>query len=220
MPSSSLSSLYNAPLLSQCSQIQKAMSLSRTMRERFEPKTYISNKLAVGLCSVGRVEEAVELLNEINQNSCEKPEILYIYRCHRWKIYADFISHANLLHGLLKWNAIKMGLQIYDQMSRIEFEPCLCRLSLCKEISEVDVERLMEKALSIPRAIIENGHPPKRMTYNTVIKVLCTKGRIDDGANECDETHVRQTSPKGRVPYQQPAEILVKETEFCEASTI
>ncbi|KAL4203702.1 hypothetical protein AMTRI_Chr01g129280 [Amborella trichopoda] len=237
--------------------IQKTMNLSQTMREMFETKTYISNKLTVGLFSVGRVEEAVELLNEINQNSCIKPTpIAYntlLNGCSKEgraferfnllqemidrKVDPDFISHPNLLHGLLKWNEIKMGLQIYDQTSRIEFEPCertfnklaqgLCRPSLWKEIPAIDVEkeRLMEKALSILRAIIESGHPPKRMTYNPVIKVFCTMGRVDD-ANECDETYITQTSPtlcncieEGCVPYQQPAKILVKETEFCEIST-
>ncbi|XP_006842489.2 pentatricopeptide repeat-containing protein At1g06710, mitochondrial [Amborella trichopoda] len=254
---------------------------------------------ASGIFSVGRVEEAVELLSEINQNSCEKPDI-YTYTgamdglckvgrsdearelleeaihsgikpnpiaynalfngyCKEGRalegfsllqemfdreIEPDFISYATLLHGLLKWNEIEMGLQIYDRMSRIGFKPCertlnklargLCRVSLCKEISLGDVERVfrsirelgyvpsphtyclmihslstrgeMEKALSILTEMIENGHPPKRMTYNTLIKGLCSKGRVDDAMDVLKLMFERETSPS-KAAYN----ILIRE---------
>ncbi|KAL4187286.1 hypothetical protein AMTRI_Chr09g18230 [Amborella trichopoda] len=148
------------------------------------------------------------------------------------KIKPDFISYATLPYGLLKWNKIKMGLQFYDRMARPREKTLnklargLCRLSLCKEISLVDVETVFRRI----------GELAYRMTYNTVIKKLRSKGRVDDAMGVMKLMLERQTSPKfnqlgrvfdagkvyaialkgGIVPCQQPAEILVMETDFVK----
>ncbi|GJS34374.1 pentatricopeptide repeat-containing protein [Tanacetum coccineum] len=177
--------------------------------------TYTYGTLINGLCRLGKISEANELLKEMeakvllqmctpialldglckNGSSSEAIELLEVMISKRHK--PNMVIYSTLLHGLCKEKNLRDGLKIFGMMKLQGLKP---DAGLCWKIIDLfcNGHKFQEAANFLDEMVFE-GIPIKRVTWslhvkihNTVVRGLCNANdsnlMVSDGCTPGEDT--------------------------------
>ncbi|XP_041026633.1 pentatricopeptide repeat-containing protein At5g46100 isoform X2 [Juglans microcarpa x Juglans regia] len=158
--------------------MEAAFRIFREMPNRgCTPDSYTYGTLINGLCRVGKIGEAKELLKEMETKGC----------------LPSVVTYTSLIHGLCQSGNLDEAVGLLEEMKIREIEPNVFTYSalmdgLCKGGRSSQAMELLEMMIS-------KRHRPNMITYSTLIHGLCKDGKLREALEILDRMKLHGLKP-------------------------
>ncbi|KAL2475320.1 Pentatricopeptide repeat-containing protein [Abeliophyllum distichum] len=164
----------------------------------YTPDSYTYGTLINGLCRVGRIREAKELLIEMEANDCSPTVVTY----------------SLLIHALCQSNYLDEAFELLKKMKSKGIEPNVYTYSslmdgLCKNGHSSQAKELFER-------MIQKRQVPNTIIYSSLIHGLCRDGKLNDAVEILDRMKVQGLKPDAGL-YSKVINGFCEINKFLEA---
>lgn len=180
--------------------------LNEALEMEMAPSVVTFNTLFTGYCKEGRPLEGIRLLKNMRERNCMPDYISYttlLYGLLKWgkakaalRIYremtgADFELEERMMNTMLRavcrrsWKEevlLKDAHQLFEEMKNggCAIYPNTYGLV----IQTLCVSKEIDKGLMLLNEMVGIGYfPPRMITFNSVIRALCSEGRVDEAVS-------------------------------------
>ncbi|KAK7271425.1 hypothetical protein RJT34_27311 [Clitoria ternatea] len=159
---------------------------------RFPPNSKMYTVLIYGWCKLGKLDTARKFLNEMKERRLEPNVVTY-------NVLLNGVCRRVSLHPDERFErTIRNAEKVFDEMRSSGIEPDVTSFSIVLHVySRAHKPQLCLDKLSLMK---EKGICTNVVTYTSVIKCLCSCGRLEDGEALLDEMVRNGVSP-GAATY-------------------
>jgi pentatricopeptide repeat protein len=152
-----------------------------------------------GLCKLGQISQAKELLDEMEEKG----------------LSPSVVSYTSLIHGLCQSNNLDGAIELLEEMIRNGIEPNVFTYSslmdgLCKCGQSSQAMELLE-------VMVRRRHSPNMVTYSTLIDGLCKEGKHREAVEILDRMRLQGLKPNSGM-YGRIISGLCAESSYQEAA--
>jgi len=143
--------------------VPDVVSVTKVLDSLQKKKKKKKKKVLELLCNVGRVTEAVEILERLESKGG----------------VVDIVAYNTLIKGFCRLGKMKVRYSFLMEMERKGYLPNIDTYNIL--ISGFCEYRMLDLALDLFKEMKTNGINWIFVTYDTLIKALCLGGRMEDG---------------------------------------
>ncbi|XLR11451.1 hypothetical protein S83_039389 [Arachis hypogaea] len=183
--------------------VQALVMLEKSFAMDFVPDIVSVTKVVEGLCKAGRVTEAAEVLDRVE---CMGASL-------------DVVAYNTLIKGFCGVGKVKVGIHFLKQMESRGCLECLPNVDTYNIlISGFCYSGMLDLALDLFNDMKTDGIKWNFATFDTIIRGLCSKGRIDEGFSILELMEESKEGSRGHIsPYNSIIYGLFKQNRFDEA---
>jgi pentatricopeptide repeat protein len=165
-----------------------------------------------GLCSGGRTEEGLKILDLMNESKggcrgriCPFNSVLYgLYKENRWDEALDFLTNMGKLFpravdrslrilGFCNEGATENAKRVYDQMIAERAVPCVLIYDYL--IHRFCQQGCVRQAFELMNEMIAHCYFPVASTFNVLINAFCEQGKVGSALKLLEDMDCRGCSP-------------------------
>lgn len=165
------------------------------------PDTYTYGTLINGLCKIGKINEAKELLKEMEMEMKDCSPSVVTYTC--------------LIHGLCQLNNLDEAMAFLQEMEAKKIIPNVYTYSslingLCKNGRSSEAMELLE-------VMVGKRHKPNMVTYSTLLHGLCKEKKLRDALEIFDRMKLQDLKPDAGL-YWKIVQVFCDAQKFQKAA--